>query len=82
MSSALSSSIQEIRDWILSKHPDLTAVDMSEDLIESRLIDSLSFVEFTFVIESASGVTIDMEKIDIDDFRTLTAVEKAFFATR
>ena len=36
--------------------------------------------EFIFVIEQASGVEIDLETLDLDDLRTLAAIEKRFFA--
>ncbi len=71
-------STHAVRDWILSKHPERTNVAADEDLIESRLVDSLSFVEFIFVIEQASGVEIDMENLNLDDMRTLAALEKNF----
>jgi acyl carrier protein len=67
-----------VRDWILSKHPERRNVAADEDLIESRLVDSLSFVEFIFVIEQVSGVEIDIEHLNLDDLRTLAALEKKF----
>jgi acyl carrier protein len=76
----ISGSVREVHDWILSKHTGRDAIDIDEDLIESRLIDSLSFVEFVFIIENSSGATIDVDNINIDDFRTLAAIEKAFFS--
>jgi acyl carrier protein len=80
MSSVSTGSVDEVRDWILRKHPETESIDPDLDLIENRLIDSLSFVEFVFVIESASGVSIDVENIDVGDFRTLAAIEKKFFS--
>src|SRR5437016_5154355 len=73
--SAVTGSLEQVRDWILRKHPERESVEADLDLIENRLIDSLSFVEFVFTIESASGVSIDVETIDVDDFRTLSAIE-------
>jgi acyl carrier protein len=77
--SSVTGSVDEVRNWILRKHPERESIDADLDLIENRLIDSLSFVEFVFAIESASGVSIDVEDIDVDDFRTLASIEKAFF---
>ncbi|MEV4339442.1 phosphopantetheine-binding protein [Streptomyces sp. NPDC049590] len=76
-----SAGIEEIRSWILSRHPERTDVAPDENLIESRLVDSLSFVELVYAIEGASGVEIDFDTIDIRDFQTLSSIEKAFFAT-
>ncbi|RSN52609.1 holo [Amycolatopsis sp. WAC 04182] len=72
--------IEKVSDWILGRHPERTELAFDEDLIESRLVDSLSFVELVYVIEDASGVEIDFDNIDIADFKTLSAIEKAFFA--
>jgi acyl carrier protein len=77
--SSVTGNVAEVRDWILHKHPEREVIELDLDLIENRLSDSLSFVEFVFAIESASGVSIDVEAIDIDDFRTLAAIEKKFF---
>ncbi|MFF9086033.1 phosphopantetheine-binding protein [Streptomyces sp. NPDC014991] len=76
-----SAGIDEVRAWILERHPERKTVESDENLIESRLVDSLSFVELVYAIESASGVEIDFEAIDIQDFQTLSAIEKAFFVT-
>lgn len=72
-------SIDAVRPWILAKHPERSQIDRDEDLIVNRLIDSLSFVEFVFVIEESSGVAIDVDDIDLDEFRTLAAIDNAFF---
>ncbi|MEU0051458.1 phosphopantetheine-binding protein [Streptomyces sp. NPDC006184] len=74
-----SAGIDEVRAWILERHPERESVEANENLIESRLVDSLSFVELVYAIESASGVEIDFDTIDIQDFQTLSAIEKAFF---
>ncbi|MBV9011794.1 MAG: acyl carrier protein [Pseudonocardiales bacterium] len=72
--------VDEVRDWVLAKHTDRQDIGVDEDLIETRLVDSLSFVEFIFVIEQASGREIDIDTLDLDDLRTLTAIKKRFFA--
>ncbi len=77
----VSAGIDEVRAWILERHPERDSVTSDENLIESRLVDSLSFVELVYAIESASGIEIDFDNIDIQDFQTLSAIEKAFFVT-
>ncbi|UQA94125.1 phosphopantetheine-binding protein [Streptomyces halobius] len=74
-----SAGIDEVRTWILERNPERDSVTPDENLIENRLVDSLSFVELVYAIESASGVEIDFDNIDIQDFQTLSAIEKAFF---
>ncbi|ARQ68474.1 holo [Streptomyces marincola] len=73
--------IDVIRAWILNRHPERDFIAGDENLIESRLVDSLSFVELVYAIENASGAEIDFDSIDIQDFQTLSAIEKAFFVT-
>lgn len=72
--------IEKVRDWILGRHPDRTELAADVNIIENRLVDSLSFVELVYVIEDASGAEIDFDNIDIEDFQSLQTIEKAFFA--
>lgn len=76
---AVTGSIDEVRSWILKRHPERRTIDAEENLIQTRLVDSLTFVELVYVIENATGVEIDFDNIDIQDFQTLAAIEKAFF---
>jgi holo-[acyl-carrier protein] synthase len=73
--------INEVRNWILKRHPERHTIDAEENLIDTRLVDSLNFVELVYVIENATGVEIDFDNIDVQDFQTLSAIEKAFFVT-
>lgn len=72
--------IDAIRDWVIAKNEGLTDLALDDDLIERRLVDSLSFVEFVFLISETSGVEIDMDSVDINDLRTLAAIEKNFLS--
>ena len=69
-----------VRDYISKRNDGVRDFGDDEDLIESGLIDSLQFVEFIMFIEEASGSPIDMDTLDIEQFRTLTCIRKAFFA--
>lgn len=80
MGSATAQGIDQVRNWVLAKHPERESIGPDEDLIAARLVDSLSFVEFVFTIEEASGTEIDTENIDLEDFRTLNAIEKKHFS--
>ena len=79
MTTSTGSRLGSVIQWILHKHPERSVIDPSEDLIVNRLIDSLAFVEFVFLIEQESGTSIDVENIDLEQFRTLNAIEMAFF---
>lgn len=74
-----------IRRWIVSRHDGADAnepvIDLDLDLIEHRLIDSLDFAEFLFVLEEVSGRTIDLGSVDLDTFRTLRSIEARFLSS-
>jgi len=75
-------NMEEVINWIRSKHPDLGGeIDRDTDLIESRLIRSISFLEFVSLLEELSGEQIDVGSLSIDDFRTLDKINGKFFTT-
>jgi hypothetical protein len=49
------------------------------DLIDSRVIDSLEFVEFILLVEEHSGREISIDELSREDFRTLESIRKRFF---
>jgi acyl carrier protein len=71
--------MREVREFILGRNPDLEEVAPDLDLIDSRAVNSLAFVEFLFLLEELTGEPIDPEDVDLEDFRTLTALEARFF---
>lgn len=77
-----SSKMALIQEFIRSRNADLNKDIPSDfDLIDSRLINSLAFVEFIFLLEEITGDSIDPEELDVDDFRTLDAIESRFFSS-
>ncbi|MFW5418664.1 acyl carrier protein [Nocardiopsis sp. CNT-189] len=75
-------AFDEVTDWVLARNPERESVGADEDLVENRLVDSLSFVEFIFTIEQAAGTEIPMDTLDLDDLRTLNSIRKTFFDGR
>ena len=51
------------------------------DLIEEGLIDSLMLVELIMHLEREYGITVAFEDIDLDNFRSISAIEQ-FVGTR
>ena len=51
------------------------------DLIDTGLVDSLTFVEFLAQLEQEFGVQVSLEDLEIDHFRTVTRIA-AFIATK
>lgn len=73
--------MDEITTWIRSKNPDLDAeIFWDTDLIESRLIASVSFLEFIGLLEDLSGKSINVGSLSVDDFRTLDRINENFLA--
>ncbi|MEU6119239.1 acyl carrier protein [Streptomyces sp. NPDC047117] len=75
----MNDGLQQVKDWILKRHPEREDIPGDLDLIENRLIDSLSFVEFVFLLEQQCGRSIEMETLEVDAIRTLDAIEANFF---
>ncbi|MFC8717283.1 acyl carrier protein [Kitasatospora sp. NPDC057198] len=71
--------MQEVRSFILERNPAIGQLAPGTDLIDSRAINSLAFVDFIFLLEELTGEAIDPEDLDLDDFRSLDAIEARFF---
>jgi acyl carrier protein len=54
---------------------------LDTDLIDTGLVDSLTFVEFLAQLEQEFGVQVSLEDLEIDHFRTVTRIA-AFVATK
>ncbi|MBV1948978.1 acyl carrier protein [Streptomyces sp. BV129] len=68
----------KILTFIHQRNPEVGELKLDDDLIDRRAVDSLAFVEFLYLLEELSGETIDPEEIDVEDFRTLRAIDKRF----
>ncbi len=51
------------------------------DLIDTGLVDSLTFVEFLAQLEAEFGVRVSLEDLEIDRFRTISSIAR-FIATK
>jgi acyl carrier protein len=49
-------------------------VDPELDVIDSGLLDSLTFVDLVVRLEIAFDTTIDVESIELDDFRSARSI--------
>lgn len=78
----MADGLQQVKIWILDRHPERSDIADDLDLIENRLIDSLSFVEFVFLLEQQCGKAIQMETLEVDSIRTLAAIEEHFFTSQ
>lgn len=73
-----SESLQTLEAFLREDHPELTEIGMDQDLIDSRILDSLRFMNFLFLLEELTGVPFEIDRIAVDDFRTLRTIEQRF----
>ncbi|KAB2342450.1 acyl carrier protein [Actinomadura rudentiformis] len=67
-----------IVDYLLTKRPDLDSIDPDLDLIESRVLDSLGFVNFLYALEEHTGREISLDQVSPEDFRTVNRIAARF----
>lgn len=51
------------------------------DLIETGLVDSLTFVEFLAQLEEGFGIQVSLDDLEVDRFRTISRIA-GFIATK
>ncbi|MGW7579339.1 acyl carrier protein [Streptomyces sp. NPDC054765] len=66
-------------DFLLARRPELGTIDPDYDLIDNRVIDSLGFVNFLYVLEEQTGREITLDQVSPEDFRTLRRIRERFF---
>ena len=54
---------------------------LETDLIESGLVDSLTFVEFLAQLEKEFGIQVSLEDLEIEHFRTIARIA-SFIASK
>lgn len=65
-----------VKQWLLSRKPELTDLDLGFDLIENRVIDSLSFLEFVLFLEELTGRELQVTAETVNAFRSLHTIQK------
>lgn len=74
-------SVDDVRSWIMQRNPELTELDAETDIIDSRIVNSLQFVELVLYIEEIRGEMLESGDVDLDSFRTLKDIERNFLLT-
>jgi acyl carrier protein len=69
-----------IRKWLLERNTGLGDIDLDLDLIESRALSSLAFVNFVLYLEEITGKEIDIAAQPATAFRTLRSIRDNFVA--
>lgn len=68
-----------IISWLRARCPELEGLDEDFDLIKNRVIDSLHFMEFLFLLQETTGRDITPDETSLNHFRTLRAIRENFF---
>ena len=66
---------------ILQAGLEADAVGPETDVLESGLLDSVTFVDLLVRLEEAFGVEVEVDEVELDDFRTARAIAR-FLANR
>ncbi|MFE2143691.1 acyl carrier protein [Streptomyces sp. NPDC059456] len=70
--------IKPVVDWLRERNPTVEEIPEDLDLIENRLIDSLGFMEFVLLLEDLIGRELQLDQIDVNQFRTLRSLTDHF----
>lgn len=62
---------QVVISKLLREKLGLEVPTLETDLFETGIMDSLAFVELTVQLEVTFGIMIPMEKLEIEDFRSI-----------
>ncbi len=71
-------TIKPVVDWLRERNPTVEEIPEDLDLIENRLIDSLGFMEFILLLEDLIGRELQLDQIDVNQFRTLRSLTDHF----
>lgn len=67
-------AIEQVEAWLLARNPELETIAPDLDLIENRVIDSLSFTEFIIFLEELVGRELVLDEQSAVAFRTLAGI--------
>ncbi len=70
---------RELVDWVVDKKKLSEPDCLSQDLVDTGVLDSLFFVEYILMIEDLSGVEVVVGEELLEKTRTLQMVKDNFF---
>lgn len=73
-------AIERVRAWLLARNPEVSTIGWDEDLIDSRLIDSLDFPQLLFLLEDLAGQELELTVENVTGFRTLRGIRDKVLA--
>jgi len=66
--------IERVRAWLLERNPEISEIGLDEDIIDSRLIDSMEFPELLIFLEEIAGRELELTRESAVAFRTLRGI--------
>ena len=78
MSDAVTLEARIVRILEAALHLDIPSAEM--DLFASGALDSLAFVEFLLHLERECGITVPVEDLELDQFRTIRRIAQFVLA--
>ena len=72
--------IAELLEWLQARNKSGKDIKLTTDLIEEKVIDSLTFVEYVMMIEEVTGQTVVVDDSILTKVNTLAKVEQTFFS--
>jgi acyl carrier protein len=79
MNGDVSQGLESVKKWLLARKPEVQDLGLDLDLIENRVLDSLSFLEFVFFLEEITGREIKVTPEVVESFRTLRTIDEKIF---
>jgi hypothetical protein len=70
--------LDELRKWVLDKHPELEDIDIDLDIIDSRIVSSLEFISLLLFVEELRGEPLLSDDVQLESFRTLRMINDHF----
>jgi acyl carrier protein len=77
MSTANHPTLLQVTAWLRTRKPNLPDLDLDLDLIDNRIVDSLTFVDFLFFLEELTGRDLQDAARSIHPFRTLRSIQES-----
>jgi acyl carrier protein len=79
MSEALNLETRIAKLFLEKVHLEIPSVET--DLLDTGVVDSMAFVDLLYHLEQEFGITVSIDDLDIDNFRSIEKIAK-FVATR
>lgn len=71
--------IDDVKKWLLRERPDIKEIGLDTDLIDNRILDSVTFINFVYFMEELTGKRIPLASgTAANSLRTLRMIQTNF----